>query len=188
MNDFLAVFEKMPIIAAVKNERQLEEALKTDCSIFFLLFGDVCNIGDLVERIKSENRYAFVHLDLTTGLAGKEIAADFIKKYTRADGIISTRPQLVKRAGALGLATVLRIFVIDSLALENIKKQISSCDPDFIELMPGVIPKIIRKVSGEISVPIIAGGLISDREDAVSALSAGAQCISTSCSRVWYEL
>lgn len=188
MKRFQAVFENLPIIAAVKNEKQLEEALKTDCSIFFLLFGDVCNIGDLVNRIKAENRYAFVHLDLTTGLAGKEIAADFVKKYTKADGIISTRPQIVKRARALGLTAVLRVFVIDSLALDNINKQICACDPDFIELMPGVIPKIIRRVSRATEVPIIAGGLISDREDAVSALSAGAQCISTSCSRVWSDL
>lgn len=188
MSSFSSVFEEMPIIAAVKNEGQLEEALKTDCSIFFLLFGDVCNIGELVERVKAKGRFVFVHLDLTTGLAGKEIAADFIKKYTRADGIISTRPQIVKRARALGLTAVLRIFVIDSMALASIRKQVGACEPDFIELMPGVIPGIIRQVSREIPVPVIAGGLISSREDAIAALSAGAQCISTSCSRVWSEL
>ncbi len=188
MEECLSSFETMPIIAAVKNEEQLEEALKTDCSIFFLLFGDICNISTLVDRIKAEGRYAFVHLDLTTGLAGKEIAADFVKKFTKADGIISTRPQLVKRAKAVGLITILRIFVIDSLALDNIKKLVFTCEPDLIELMPGVIPKIIKKVSGEVEVPIIAGGLISDKEDIISALSAGAQCISTTCGRVWSEL
>ena len=188
MKECLDAFERTPIIAAVKNEEQLEEALKTECSIFFLLFGDICNIHELVDRVKEKDRYAFVHLDLTTGLAGKEIAVDFVKKFTRADGIISTRPQLVKRARVKGLLTVLRIFVIDSLALDNIRKQVFTCDPDLVELMPGVIPKIIKKVYKDIPVPIIAGGLISDKEDIINALSAGAQCVSTTCEKVWSEL
>lgn len=188
MEKCLAAFEDMPIIAAVKNEKQLEEALETDCSIFFLLFGDICNIRDLVDKIKERGRYVFVHLDLTTGLAGKEIAADFVKEFTKADGIISTRPQLVKRAKAVGLLAILRIFLIDSLAVDNIPRQLSACHPDLIELMPGVIPKVIRRVREQVGVPIIAGGLISDREDIIAALSAGALCVSTTCADVWEEL
>ena len=78
--------------------------------------------------------------------------------------------------------------MIDSLALDNIRKQVFTCDPDLVELMPGVIPKIIKKVYKDIPVPIIAGGLISDKEDIINALSAGAQCVSTTCEKVWSEL
>ena len=37
-----------------------------------------------------------VHVDLITGLSGKEVAVDFIKNNTLADGIISTKPALIR--------------------------------------------------------------------------------------------
>ena len=40
---------------------------------------------------------AIVHVDLILGLSSKEISVDFIKKYTKADGIISMKPTLIKR-------------------------------------------------------------------------------------------
>ena len=40
-----------------------------------------------------------------------------------ADGIITTKPALVRRARELGMFTVLRYFLIDSMALENIRSQ-----------------------------------------------------------------
>lgn len=187
MDNKLAIFENSPIIAAVKSKEQLEHALRSDCSIIFLLFGDICNIIPLVEKVKKAGKYAFIHLDLTVGLAGKEIASDFVKNFTNADGVISTRPQLLKRAKELELITVLRIFVIDSLALDSIVKQCAACHPDFMELMPGLMPKIIRLVSSSYSVPIIAGGLIREKQDIVDALSAGAQCISTTCEAAWLD-
>ena len=187
MDNRLAIFESSPIIAAVKNSEQLECALASECGIVFFLFGDICNIIPMVEHVKAAGKSAFIHLDLTVGLAGKEIAADFVKNFTRADGVISTRPQLLKRAKELGLITILRIFVIDSLALDGIGRQRSACGPDLIEIMPGLMPKVIRLVSSAYSTPVIAGGLIRDKEDIMNALSAGAQCISTTCEEAWRD-
>ena len=187
MKPELELFEVNPIIAAVKDEAQLERALKTDCGIIFFLFGSVCSICSLVERVRAAGKLAFVHLDLTLGLSGKEVAADFIKEFARADGVISTRPQLLRRAKAIGLLTVLRIFLVDSISLNNLQKQIDACGPDLIEIMPGVMPKVVRKVCRATSVPVITGGMISDKEDVMAALSAGAQCISTTCEALWSE-
>ena len=89
MRSELQLFESNPIIAAVKDEEQLEHALASDCDILFFLFGSICNIRELVDRAKTRGKLAFVHLDLTQGLSGKEVAADFIQAYTRADGVIS---------------------------------------------------------------------------------------------------
>lgn len=41
---------------------------------------------------------------------------------------------------------------------------------DLIELVPGLMPKIIRQVHSLHRTPLIAGGLIRDKEDTVSAL------------------
>lgn len=188
MREKLQLFEINPVIAAVKDEQQLEKALCSDCDIIFFLFGSICSIGELVFRAKSAGKLAFVHLDLTQGLSGREIAADFINSFTEADGVISTRPALIKYAKGLGLITVFRFFLVDSLSLSGLKKQIDCCSADFVEIMPGVMPRVIKRVCEELSVPVITGGLISDKEDVIAALSAGARCISTTCEKLWKNL
>ena len=145
--------------------------------IIFLLFGDICSVGRYVEIAKSAGKMVFVHMDLINGLGNKEVAVDFIREHTGVDGIISTKPQLVKRAKELGLFGILRIFVIDSMAFGNIEKQCASLVPDAVEILPGLMPKIIKKLCSTVNVPIIAGGLISDKEDVMNALTAGARCV-----------
>ena len=89
MNKRLHFFETEPIIAAVKTEEQLMRALTSECNIIFFLFGNICNIPKLVESVKERGKHAFVHLDLINGLASKEIAAYYIRSFTRADGVLS---------------------------------------------------------------------------------------------------
>lgn len=90
--EFKDAIENSPIIAAIKNDAELHQCLTCDSQVIFILYGDLCNIADIVDTVKSAGKIALVHLDLIGGLNAKEIAVDFIKKYTRADGIISTRP------------------------------------------------------------------------------------------------
>lgn len=151
----------------------------------FILFGDICNISAIVGQIKESDKVAMVHIDLITGLSSKEVAVDFIRNNTSADGIISTKPALIKRARELSLYTTLRVFVLDSMAFENIEKQMSVARPDIIEILPGLMPKVIRRVCRLVKVPVIAGGLISDKEDVMAALSAGAISVSTTNQKVW---
>ena len=186
LEELKELVDSAPVIAAVKDMDGLEQCLQSDCRMVFVLFGNLCNIGRIVARIKEAGRIAFVHLDLIAGLSAKEVSVDFIKQTTLADGIISTKQPQIRRGKELGMFTVQRFFVIDSIALSNIKKQHESGEPDFIEVLPGVMPKIIARLCGEISTPIIAGGLIADKEDIMAALSAGACAISTTNRSVWF--
>lgn len=183
---FKEAIENTPIIPAVKDEESLEVCLKSDSSVIFILFGDICGIADIVERIKEKGKLAMVHMDLIAGLGSKEISVDYIKKRTRADGIITTKPILVKRAKELGLAAVLRFFIIDSMALANLSRQTREARPDCIEVLPGVMPKVIRKITKENKIPLIAGGLISDKEDVCNALDAGAVAVSSTNTKIWF--
>ena len=183
---FREILEDTPIIAAVKNEEGLERCLISEIQVVFVLFGDICNIHDIVKKIKDAGKIAMVHLDLIGGISGKEIALDFIKKYTEADGIITTKSNLIKYAKQLGFYTVLRYFVMDSMALSNIEKQAGTTLPDVIEVLPGVMPKIIKRVNRISKVPVIAGGLIADREDVMMALNSGAIAISATSYDVWF--
>ena len=183
---FREAIENTPIIPAVKDEESLEVCLKSDSSVIFILFGDICSIADIVERIKEKGKLAMVHMDLIAGLGSKEVSVDYIKKRTRADGIITTKPILVKRAKELGLAAVLRFFIIESMALANLSRQTREARPDCIEVLPGVMPKVIRKITKENKIPLIAGGLISDKEDVCNALDAGAVAVSSTNTKIWF--
>lgn len=76
----------------------VEECCKhDDIRVIFILFGDVCSIGSIVKTIRDAGKIAMVHMDLISGLSPKEIAVEFIKEQTEADGIISTKPSLIKK-------------------------------------------------------------------------------------------
>lgn len=185
MNRFRDMVIDCPVIAAVKDEDGLERCLETDIGIVFILFGDIISLPNIVERLKAADRIALVHADLIGGLAQKEISVDYIRNNTRADGIISTKPALIKRAKELGMFTVLRFFIIDSMAFENIHKQCNLVRPDCIEVLPGVMPKVIHKICAAEREPVIAGGLIADKDDIMQALEAGAVAISSTSEAVW---
>lgn len=180
------LLEANPIIAAVKDMGGVKACCeREEIKIVFILFGDICSVGSIVKELKAHGKLAMVHMDLITGLSGKEIAVDFIRTHTMADGIISTKPALIKRARELSLYTTLRVFVLDSMAFENIEKQMAAGRPDMIEILPGLMPKVIRRVTKLVKVPVIAGGLIAEKEDVVAALSAGAISVSTTNSGLW---
>lgn len=182
----IEAIEESPIIAAVKDMDGLNKCFESESRIIFILFGDICNIADIINTIKEHDRLAIVHMDLVNGLSQKEISVDYLKNNTNADGIISTKSALIKRAKELKLYTIFRFFVIDSMAFEHIKKQVEAVGPDFVEILPGVMPKVIRRICSQIPVPVIAGGLIADKEDVMSALSAGAMSISSTNPSIWF--
>ena len=174
------------VIAAIKDDNGLKECLKSDIQVVFILYGDICNIADIVDTVKQAGKMALVHLDLINGLSAKDVAVDFIKKYTKADGIISTKPALIKHAGEIGLTSVLRLFVIDSMAYENIQKHVKGARPDVIEVLPALMPKVVKRVCRISQIPVIAGGLVSDKEDVMSLLQAGVVSVSSTNKEIWF--
>lgn len=187
--EFYDAVEANPVIAAVKHDDGLQTAVEMEeIQVIFVLYGDICTIPEIVDRIKDSGKKALVHIDLIAGLSTKEISVEFIRRQTKADGIITTKPALVRRAKELGIFAVLRFFVIDSLALkniENLEMQCGTSRPDFIEVLPGVMPKVLGRIAKVSRIPMIAGGLITEKEDVIAALSAGAIAVSSTNQDVW---
>ena len=187
--EFYDAVEANPVIAAVKSDAGLQAAVEMEeIQVIFVLYGDVCTIPEILERIKAAGKKAMVHIDLIAGISAKEISVEFIARQTRADGIITTKPALVRRAKELGIFAVLRFFVIDSLALkniENLEMQCGTSRPDFIEVLPGVMPKVLGRIAKVSRIPMIAGGLITEKEDVIAALSVGAIAVSSTNQDVW---
>lgn len=183
---FREALENSPIITAIKDDDGLKKCVTSDSRIVFILYGDILNIAEIVDEVKAANKIALVHIDLIQGLYNKEIAVDFIRNNTQADGIISTKGQLIQRAQELGLYTVMRFFVIDSMAYDNIRRQVRNVHPDVIEILPALMPKVIKKICNNTKTPLIAGGLVADKEDVMACLEAGAACISSTNQGVWF--
>ena len=93
--------DNSPIIAAIKDMAGLKKCLTCDSQVIFILFGDICNIADIV-------------------------------------------------------------------------------------ILPALMPKVVSRICRLSKVPVITGGLISDKEDVVSMLNAGAVCISSTNPDVWF--
>lgn len=182
----LEEFEDCPVIAAIKDEAGLKKVLDSEIQIVFVLYGDICNIGNIVTRLKQAGKTVIIHIDLIAGLSSREISVTYIRSVTHADGIISTRPNIIREAKEEGLFAIMRFFVIDSIAFATIEKQIENAHPDMIEILPGVMPKITKRICAASKVPVIAGGLITDKEDIMAALGAGAVSISTTNQKVWF--
>ena len=99
-----------------------------------------------------------------TGLASKEVAVDFIRQSTRADGVISTHTNLIQYAKGLGLFTALRAFLIDSIALDNLVAA-SRIRPDALRHPAGLMPPMIRRVREQTGLPVLTGGLITQKAE-----------------------
>lgn len=182
---FKEALENSPIIAAIKDEEGLKKCLTSESQVIFILYGDILTIPEIVQTVKSSGKLAMVHIDLITGLSNKEVSVDYIKKYTLADGIITTRPNLINHAKEIGFYTILRFFLIDSMAYENIERQVKTTKPDVIEVLPAMA-KIVSKICAVSPTPVIAGGLVSDKEDVMSLLQAGVISVSTTTNNLWF--
>ena len=181
----LEQLQSNPIIAAAGNDEEFALALASDCRVVFLLMGDVLNIGELTRRVHEAGKLCVIHLDLIDGFSSREIAVDAVCRETQAEGIISTRGALIKRARQLGMAAIQRGFMLDSRSLASFEAQIQQSKPDFVEILPGLLPKVITTLKARVDIPIIAGGFIHEKEDVIAALSAGALAVSASCPDIW---
>ncbi|MBQ4642362.1 MAG: glycerol-3-phosphate responsive antiterminator [Oscillospiraceae bacterium] len=180
---YFDLLQENPVIAAVRDEKGLEKCLQADVKMIFILYGDICSIASIVERVKEAGKVAVVHADLIGGLSGKEVSVEFLKKHTRADGIVSTRINLVQTAQQLGMLAVLRVFLIDSMSLDTVLNL--RIRPDAIDILPGLMPEIIHRVHIGSGIPVLTGGLITDKQQVLAALSAGALAVSTTIPEIW---
>ncbi len=173
-----------PIIAAVRNEEELDKALEDNPRVVFVLKCSILDVADICLRLKEEEKIVFVHLDMVEGLRGDASGIEFIKKC-HVDGIISTRVHSIKQANKTGLMTIQRIFMIDSQSLRTGIQGLAEAKPTAVEVMPGVSGSIIKETSQSTHVPVIAGGLIKEKSEVMKVLAAGAVAISTTAQKLW---
>jgi len=176
--------ECFPIIASVR-EVKFAAALECPADVLFYLEAKLSTVEQRVRQAHEKGKLLFVHIDLAEGIGKDKEGLQYLVSIG-VDGVISTRLQTIRMAKELNLITVQRFFALDSQGLDSMQEMVKNAAPHMMEIMPGVAPKVIRRFS-EGTIPVIAGGLINQKQEITAALAAGATAISTGCRELWYE-
>ena len=182
MQKIMDCLREYPVIAAVGDDKW-EAALKCPAKVIFYMSANLLTIGQRVRQAHEAKKYIMIHLDLAEGIGRDRTGIRFLAGCG-VDGILSTRGQLIRMAREQQLFTVQRFFAVDSNGAESIGELMRGANPHILEIMPGVVTKVIRRYS-EGGVPVIAGGLIQTEQEAKEALAAGAKAVSTGQPELW---
>lgn len=172
-------------IAAVQNEEDLTRALGSAVNVVFLITGSIFNIKELVDQVKAAGKHVFIHMEFIEGIAADRSGVAYLAQHVRPTGIISTKSNLIRVAKDHRLMAIQRIFLIDRSAVTRGMKAVEQSMPDAIEVMPGIMPRIIRELTNMTPLPIIAGGLVGNQDEIDEVLRAGALAVSAGTSALW---
>lgn len=175
---------KQKIIPAIRTDDEFSKAILTDSELIFDLSPDLFTLKSKVEAAHVAGKKLYIHFDLANGI-GKDKSGMLYVKASGVDGIISTRVNVIKMARELELFTVQRFFIVDSHSIDTTIDSVKTAKPDMIEVMPGIIPKVIENLRQKLSQPIIAGGLIETENEIELILKSGATAISTGSNMLW---
>ncbi|MBO9606024.1 MAG: glycerol-3-phosphate responsive antiterminator [Paenibacillaceae bacterium] len=172
-------------IAAVQKEDDLAKAIASQVNVIFLLTGSILNVKAMVDRVKEAGKVVFLHMEFIEGIAADRGGIAYVAQHVQPHGIISTRSQVIRTAKELKLLTIQRMFLIDRNAIGKGIKMAEQAAPDAIEVMPGIMPRIVREMTALTPLPIIAGGLFAYRHEIDEALEAGALAVSVGSAELW---
>lgn len=179
------ILERNPVIPAIKDRETFEAALKSNNEIVFIIMSNIIDIKDICDSLKREKKIVFIHVDMIDGLNSTNFGIDYIVNTIKPNGILTTKSNVVAHAYKNNIKVIQRFFILDSLSYEKALQNIKENKIIAAEIMPGLMPKIIKKVSSQIYQPLITGGLISEKEDVINALNAGALSVSTTNIKLW---
>ena len=67
---------------------------------------------------------------MMSGLSKDQAAVELLQMEMKPTGILTTKPNLVQKARSLGLITIQRLFMLDSLSIQTGIKMVNLNRPD----------------------------------------------------------
>lgn len=181
--ELIACLEDNPVIAAIGDDKW-QDALASPVQVLFYLSSNLLTVKERICQAHEADKLVMVHVDLAEGI-GKDNSGIQYLTNCGADGIISTKANMIRLAKNHGLIAIQRFFALDSKGMESIDEMIKNSSPHLIEIMPGVVEKAIRRYSTG-KIPVIAGGLIETKAEVTGVLRCGALAASTGKKELWY--
>jgi glycerol uptake operon antiterminator len=179
------IFNGQSLIPVSKNKSQYELFLKSSYEFGVYLDTELTQLKPISQLAKEYNKKVLINTDLIQGLKNDEYSIEYICQEIKPYGIISTRPRVITKAKQRNMLTIQRIFLHDSHALEKSYAIAHKTQADYLEILPGIIPSIINKITREVNIPILAGGLVTTKEELNCALNAGARAVTSSHVPLW---
>lgn len=173
-----------PMIPAVKEIADLENICLENNDLIFLLNTEISQLREYVAWAQEKDKLVFLHLDLARGIGKDREGIRYLAEEIGIDGIVTTKNQLIRYAKECDLATVQRLFIVDSGALHTGLAMVRESQPDLVEVLPGVVISHVRPLQ-TLEIPVIAGGLITSEEDISLLLQSHAIGVSTTNSALW---
>lgn len=173
------------VLPAIRKMKDFDKALDSSHESIVFLETRLSQLKSLVVYSKRAKKKALIHFDLIQGLKADEYGMEFLIREVKPDGILSTRGNVITLAKKHNLMAIQRVFLLDSLALDQNLKLIQRIQPNCVEVLPGLIPSMIREIREKTGIPVIAGGLIIKQDEIHAALGAGAIAVSTSNTALW---
>ena len=173
------------VLPAVRRMKDFEKVLESGHEHIIILESRLIQLKSMIDYAHRANKKVLVHFDLIQGLKADEYGMEFLQREMKPDGILTTRGNVIAAAKKHKLLAIQRVFILDRAALEQSIKLIQRFHPDYVEILPGLMPEVIEEITGEIDIPVIAGGLIKEEEQVKAALDAGAVAVSTSSRKLW---
>ena len=180
----MSVFSSRRVAAAVRTREDFDIAITSKVDVIFLLYSNIMTMKAYIDRVHNAGKKIFIHMDFVEGIGKDRAGLEFLRGQG-ADGIITTKTNMIRPAKDVGLITVQRFFIVDSHSVDTAVESIRIAKPDIVEIMPGVVDKKIKEFSQKVSMDILAGGLIEFREDVDAAIRAGATAVSTADRELW---
>ncbi|WP_026696121.1 glycerol-3-phosphate responsive antiterminator [Peribacillus kribbensis] len=173
------------ILPASTSYKDFEKFLESPYEIGIFLDLHIAQLKHVAKMAKEHDKKMIYHVDLIQGLKNDEFGTEFICQEFKPYGVISTKSSVILKAKQKGVLAIQRMFLLDSHALEKTFRIIDRTKPDYVEVLPGLMPWMIKEIKERTHTKIIAGGLIRTVTEAQSILDAGAEFISTSKKEIW---
>jgi glycerol uptake operon antiterminator len=180
------ILVKHPVIPAIRDKKNLRRLPQGTPRCVFLLESSLIDIAHTSAEVSQAGHVTFIHVDLVEGLKVDHAGLRWLMDNVKPHGIISTHRGALDNAKKLGLLRILRVFMLDSEAVEKGKALAAALGPDFVEVLPGVaVPIFSDAILDGFRSPLIAGGLVADHREVHAILSRGVCGVSTSKSTLW---
>ncbi|MCG3082934.1 glycerol-3-phosphate responsive antiterminator [Anoxybacillus sp. LAT_35] len=173
------------ILPAVRSMKDFDRLLKMNYEYGVFLDIHIGMLKSVYTYANEHGKKMFLHVDLIQGLKSDEYATEFLCQLVKPYGLISTKSSVITKAKQKGVVAIQRTFIIDSNAFERSVQLVEKTNPDYIEVLPGVVPKVISQLHERTGKEIIAGGLIENETEVEAAIAAGAVAVTTSNVELW---
>jgi len=174
------------VLPAIKNYKDLKTFLTSSLEYGVVLNFHLAQLPDIIKSFNEHKKKAIVHLELIKGLAPDEFGALYLIQNLHVHGILGSKSKVVELCHKRNKISIFRIFLKDSMSLEQSAKIANRIKATYVEVLPSNTIDIIDKLKEEIGDTLIFGGLIYEKEHALRCLNKGATMISTSNPDLWF--